>query len=163
LQLHERVYKESSICWPPRISSSLATVAHEFAVTAGEQEILHLLEITCPMDSICCADAVVDLNLSIDRMTQHKLAMPIIVPKSRLWWRRAMRWVSADELMSAQGYGPTVASHEFSHKQVCDIMGNSFHAVPLMICVATVLATLGTGLGEAVQGGQEIEKASESD
>ena len=42
-------------------------------------------------------------------------------------------------------------------------MGNSFHAVPLMICLATVLATLGTGLGEAVQGGQEIEKASESD
>ena len=53
--------------------------------------------------------------------------------------------------MMAQGYGPTVASRGFSHKAVCDLMGNPFHAVPLMVCLTSVLATLGMGLGKAIQ------------
>ena len=129
--------------YPPQPSEAETCLAISMGMTEREAEVLYYHGRAWPLDQCHCEEMLIDLGQSIHRARVTVTdRVPCIIPRNRLWKRRAKEWLLAPEAMLAQGldssYPPRL--REFNHKQIMDLMGNAFNSCSYLTALATALA-----------------------
>jgi site-specific DNA-cytosine methylase len=141
--LHAKMFEKAGLVYPPSLTEKMQKLALEAGLTDREAEILHYSDLVAPIEHCLEHDMLIDLGQSLGRCRESTRKVPCVTPGSRLWWRRAERWLLAPEAVRAQGYDPTDEMMQFTHRQVLDLMGNAFNSSCLMASLAVALALLG--------------------
>ena len=125
MTLHRATFQAASLHYPPVYTADFVDSMRARGVAPRQAEILWYFAMVAPLDGELCFDTVLDLSQSIDRLRPQPI-MPCILPGARLWWRRAGRWVTAPEAMTAQGFDLPPNIRQFPHRLVLDLVGKSF-------------------------------------
>eukprot|EP00974_Lingulodinium_polyedra_P115179 11154255-Lingulodinium_polyedra.AAC.1 len=118
---HFVFYMKNGLRYPPVFPERLQKVIHEASLSPREAEVLHFHERMWPIETLTCSEVILDLSQSLWRTVSCRSEkFPCIVPRGRLFKRRAQEWVLAPEAMIAQGYDPGLAQAlpNFSHRQI---------------------------------------------
>ena len=143
-QLHQGEYRRAGLAWPPVYAQEFVGMCSQCRLTEREAEIVHYLDRTCPVALLAIEDELVDLGQNLGRQsTRHSGCVPCVTPGSRLWLRRRRRWMLAPEAIVAQGFDPPRSDllRRYSHRQVFDVVGNSFHGDSCLSALAVALAS----------------------
>ena len=141
---HEAEFHRAGVAWPPLYTKSFHELCIEHGLTAREAEYLHYLDRMCPMELLAVEDEIIDVSQSLGRESgRHAGRFPCVTPQSRLWLRRRRRWVLAPVANAAQGYDspPGNLLRQFTHRQVIDLVGNSFHGDSCLAALAVALSS----------------------
>ena len=89
-----------------------------------------------PIRESLATDCALDLRQAIDRcIVACKAFLQCVTPHSRLFLRRARRWLIGPEAARAQGFVLDAISDLYSQKEVIDLFGNGFAASSLMTAI----------------------------
>ena len=140
-ELHKQTYTSAGLEWPPVFGTAFARMCQSARMTERECEIVHFYDRTNSVELLAAEDQALDLSQSIVRAAFAGGVMPCITPRSRLWLRRRRRWLLAPEAVACQGYDAPTNLSDWSHRQVLDLIGNSFHGESSLLSLAVALAS----------------------
>ena len=125
------------------ISTNMLELAQRAGMTQREAEIVFYYDRVQPMTQTHVEEMLLDLSQNLHRCRANvKDAVPCITPSSRFWKRRQRWWLLAPETMRIQGLDPCLIPnlHEFSHRQIIDLMGNAFNAASYLTALAVAVS-----------------------
>ena len=127
---------------PPVYSVEFLQFIVNQRLTQREAEIVHYYDRMNPCDMVVADDLMLDLSQSLKRSEPGADKAPCITPGGQLWLRRRRRWLTAYEASMCQGYDPPprMKLRQFSHRQIIDLIGNSFHCDSCVVSLAAALA-----------------------
>ena len=152
---HDSEYRKAGLLWPPVFERKFHEMILQNGVGDREAQYIHFLDRVSPMQELTIEEELVDLSQSLGRESgRHAGRIPCITPNSRLWLRRRRRWLLPPEAIVAQGFDvpPQEQLQQFGHRQLLDLIGNSFHGDSLLISIAVAIASapsLQSGIAKA--------------
>ena len=148
-RLHHEAFSDAGLEWPPVYSAEFQSMVAEFGIGPRAAEYIHYEERMRPVSLIASEDEVLDVSQGLGRGLHAANTIPTITPAARLWLRRRKRWLLAPEAIRAQGYDLPPGARKFKHRQILDLIGNSFHGDSLIaaLCVALSFAPRLTTIG----------------
>ena len=127
--LRQSKYEKHGLTWPPCYSPECKQYITMAGLTDREAEVNCFFDFIRSMEQCLQTDALLDLSQSITRASVVMSGLlQCVTPHSRLHWRRAKRWMIAPEAIRALGYNLKAAYAAFSHRQMLDLMGNSWNS-----------------------------------
>ena len=140
-RLHHEAFSAAGLEWPPVYCAEFQNMVAEFGIGVREAEYIHYEERVKPVILIASEDEVLDVSQGLGRGLHTADTIPTITPVARLWLRRRKRWLVAPEAIRAQGYDLPPGARRFSHRQILDLIGNSFHGDSLIAALCVALAS----------------------
>ena len=132
---------ECRLAWCRLVAQRPRSMVARGSTREREAEITHDVDRTAPMSEVFAEDSLIDLSQSLNRGHCSRSVMPCITPGARLWLRRRCRWLLAPEAVSCQGYAAPSGMRNFTHRQVIDLVGNSFHCDSCLVSLAVAFAS----------------------
>ena len=144
-KVHRKIFQDDGLQYPPAFSTELQALAEKCNTTTRETEIIHYTDLKHPMALVTDEELFIDLSQGLDRLAGGGVGsstIPCVCPQARIWKRRARGWLLAPEAMRAQGYDAVIAPkrHNYSHRQIFDLMGNSFNSSSFIAAATAMMA-----------------------
>ena len=138
---HKAIFADAGLVWLPVYSEQFKSMVAEAGMCSREAEVLHFHDRLSPVDLMATDDELLDLSQSLGRARGSRGLVPTIHPTARLWLRRRSRWLLAPEAVRCQGFDVPVGLPAWTHRQVFDLIGNSFHGDSCIAALVVALAS----------------------
>ena len=138
--LHEEVFREAGVIYPPQPTQSEVDLARRMRLTNREMEVLYYVDRVAPMDQVHHDEMYIDLSQGIGRCRMSLSdTIPCVTPGGRLWKSRQQAWSLAPEAMLAQGLDPHYVADltTYTNREILDLMGNAFNASSFLMSMIT--------------------------